>query len=249
MVTLALQSGFRAIDTACQPKHYNEAGVGEGIAASNIAREALFIQTKFTPLEGQDPKRIPYDPALKLEDQVAMSCEVSLKNLHVKHIDSYLLHSTMMPLQPLMQIWRAMEALVDAGKVAQIGVSNCYDINVLQRLYESARIKPAAVQNRFYDESGYDVAVRAFCQENKIQYQSFWSLSANPHMLMHQKTVALAQKYAKTPAQIYYRFLTQLGVTPLNGTTSLKHMREDLDIFAFKLEADEIKSLYALHVE
>jgi diketogulonate reductase-like aldo/keto reductase len=62
LVELALKMGFRAIDTACQPKHYNEAGVGEGILKSKIPREELFIQTKYTPYNGQDPNRVPYNP-------------------------------------------------------------------------------------------------------------------------------------------------------------------------------------------
>jgi diketogulonate reductase-like aldo/keto reductase len=248
LVSRALRQGFRAIDTACQPKHYNEAQVGEGIIDSGIARDALFIQTKFSPIEAQDPNTIPYEPTLPLDKQVAMSCEVSLNNLHVSVIDSYLLHSTMMPMKPLMQIWRAMEALVDEGKVGQIGVSNCYDIKLLQRLYEEARIKPTVVQNRFYNQSGYDVEIRAFCKTMTMQYQSFWSLTANAPIIMHDQTRMLAQKYAKTPVQIYYRFLIQLGITPLNGTTSLEHMQEDLEVFNFELEASEVEGLYRLHV-
>jgi diketogulonate reductase-like aldo/keto reductase len=92
LVAQALQSGFRGIDTACQPKHYREDLVGDGIIASGIDRSELFIQSKFTPLSGQDPKRIPYDPNLPLSEQVAYSFNVSKHNLHVKHLDSYLLH-------------------------------------------------------------------------------------------------------------------------------------------------------------
>lgn len=62
LVTLAIQTGFRAIDTACQPKHYNEPAVGKGIQESGVSREQLFIQSKFTPVNGQDPNNIPYDP-------------------------------------------------------------------------------------------------------------------------------------------------------------------------------------------
>lgn len=57
-----MKSGFRAIDTACQPKHYYEPGVGEGILKSGIPRDQIFIQTKFTPIDGQDPNKVPYDP-------------------------------------------------------------------------------------------------------------------------------------------------------------------------------------------
>ena len=81
LVALALKSGFRGIDTACQPKHYNEEGVGDGIAASGIPRDQLFIQTKYTPIGGQDPNKVPYNPKDDLRTQVRASLQVSLKNL------------------------------------------------------------------------------------------------------------------------------------------------------------------------
>lgn len=246
LVKAALQCGFRRVDTACQPKHYNEAGVGEGIIASGIERSELTIQTKFTPVEGQDPQSIPYDPSLKLSQQVAASFLVSQKNLQSEIIDAYLLHSTMMPLKPLFEIWHAMEMLLKAQSVKKIGVSNCYDIAVLERLYREADIKPSIVQNRFYRDTNYDKEIRQFCKQHDIEYQSFWSLTANPHIVNSLHVGKLAHKYAKTNEQIFYKFLTQIGITPLNGTTSLQHMNEDLNINDFQLEQNEIVLLEKL---
>lgn len=243
LVIHALQNGFLGIDTACQPKHYREDLVGEGIMASGVDRDRLFIQTKFTPLAGQDPSTIPYDQDLPLSKQVADSFSVSQKNLQIDVIDSYLLHSTMMPLNPLMQIWRAMEAIVDDGGARQIGVCNCYDITLLRRLYDDARIKPTILQNRFYDESGYDTDIRAFCDEKGIRYQSFWTLTANPHILSSRTIQTLAKKYAWTEAQIFYRYLILSGIVPLNGTTSSIHMDEDLNIFDVTFAQDEMQSI------
>ncbi|MEW6713457.1 MAG: aldo/keto reductase, partial [Candidatus Riflebacteria bacterium] len=84
LTEMALRAGFRGIDTACQPKHYNEAGVGEAIGrmrAQGVDRSELFVQTKFTPLAGHDPARVPYDPAAPIEEQVAQSFAVSQANL------------------------------------------------------------------------------------------------------------------------------------------------------------------------
>ena len=106
---MAIRAGFRAIDTACQPKHYNEQGVGEGIARSKISREELFIQTKYTPFNGQDPNRIPYNPKDPLEVQVQTSLEVSLKNLQTTYLDSLVLHSPLSSLEKTMQVWRKFE--------------------------------------------------------------------------------------------------------------------------------------------
>ncbi|MEJ2468256.1 MAG: aldo/keto reductase, partial [Campylobacterales bacterium] len=90
LVKAALHCGFRGIDTACQPKHYREAGVGEALeaaAAEGIARDALFVQTKFTPLEGQDPAAVPYDKNAPLERQVEQSFKTSQANLRSDYVD------------------------------------------------------------------------------------------------------------------------------------------------------------------
>src|SRR6266487_3445005 len=82
LVITAVETGFRAIDTANQPKHYSEALVGDALselAAHGISRDSLFVQTKFTPINGQD-QRLPYDPQAPLQDQVRQSFESSLRN-------------------------------------------------------------------------------------------------------------------------------------------------------------------------
>jgi diketogulonate reductase-like aldo/keto reductase len=242
LVTLALQSGFRGIDTACQPKHYDEAGVGAGVAASlseGLARADLYLQTKFTSLSGQDPDRIPYDREAPLPRQVAQSVAVSLQNLQTDYLDCVLLHSPMRTMTQTQAAWRALEAFIDTGQIRQLGISNCYRLEDLESLYESARIKPAVVQNRFYADTNYDRHVRAYCDQQQIIYQSFWTLSANPRLLAHESIGAPAAAHKRTPAQILFRYLTQIGVVPLTGTRSETHMREDLSIFDFKLSNAE----------
>jgi diketogulonate reductase-like aldo/keto reductase len=98
LVEKALMHGFRGIDTACQPKHYHEAGVGEGIAASlktGLNREDLYLQTKFTSISGQDPNQVPYEPTASLGEQVAQSFRRSLENLQTTYLDCLVLHSPM----------------------------------------------------------------------------------------------------------------------------------------------------------
>jgi diketogulonate reductase-like aldo/keto reductase len=251
LVEMAIMSGFRGIDTACQPKHYHEAGVGEALqrlSAQGIMREELFIQTKFTPLAGQDPARIPYDPAQPLAMQVAQSFEVSQRNLQTGYVDSLVLHSPLFPYSHLTQVWGAMEDIFRNGGAGEIGISNCYDLELLQRLYTDAQVKPSIVQNRFYADSGYDVELRQWCDAMHIRYQSFWSLTANPHLLNSREFFAITQEYDKTEAQILYRYLVHVGITPLIGSTSPHHIEEDLDIFSFELRPDEIASISALLV-
>lgn len=249
LVERALCLGFRGVDTACQPKHYDEAGVGAGVAAAlrhGITREELFLQTKFTPLGGQDPKRIPYDPKAPLERQVEQSHAASLANLRTTHLDCLVLHSPLSAFEQTLSVWRTFERFVDAGSVRALGISNCYDLPVLERLWHDARVRPRVVQNRFYQDTGYDREIRAFCRERGLVYQSFWTLSANPHLLAHEHVQRLANGHGVTPEQVLFRALTELGVVPLTGTTSEQHMREDLAIFEFTLTPEELERVAAL---
>jgi diketogulonate reductase-like aldo/keto reductase len=248
LVQAAIRHGFRGVDTACQPKHYQEAGVGAAVAAciaSGMPREELFLQTKFTSVSGQDPKRIPYDPRASLADQVAQSCDVSLANLRTSYVDSLVLHSPYPRGEQTLEAWRALEELVDRGSVRQLGISNCYSLDVLGALHGASRIKPAVVQNRFYAETGYDRELRAFCREQGIVYQSFWTLTANPKLLATDVVQSLASAYGRTPEQILFRYLTQVDVVPLTGTTSESHMRQDLAIFEFELSATQLQAITA----
>jgi diketogulonate reductase-like aldo/keto reductase len=145
-----------------------------------------------------------------------------------------------------MTVWHAMEALVDIGGVRQLGISNCYSLEQLKTLYNGARVKPAVVQNRFYAESAYDREIRAFCKKQRIAYQSFWTLTANGHVLAHDTITKLASIYECTPAQILFRYLTQIGVVPLTGTRSEQHMRQDLEIFEFELTDGERAAVDAI---
>ncbi len=234
----ALHAGFRGFDTAAQPKHYDEAGVGEGIAACadlGLPRSALYLQTKFTPLPGQDPDRIPYDPDVPLPQQIEQSCARSLEHLRTDYLDGLLLHSPLATAPETLRAWRALESLVERGLVRRIGISNCYQLDELQQLWQAARIKPGVLQNRFYRKTGYDVQLRGFCRAHAITYQSFWTLTANAELLAHPTLIAAAAAHRRTAAQVLFRYLTHKEVVPLTGTRSQQHMREDLEILRFEL--------------
>lgn len=246
LVVKAIQAGFRGIDTACQPKHYNEPLVGAALHRlkdHGIEREALFLQTKFTPLSGQDPRQVPYDKNSPIELQVAQSFETSKKNLQTEYVDSLVLHSPMASHALLMKVWYAMEKIQKAGGARQLGISNCYDTEVIRSLYAGANVKPAVIQNRFYQETGYDAGLRHWCSNHGVIYQSFWTLTANPHILASNTVRTIAQKYKKTEAQIFFRYLSQSGIVPLTGTSSEQHMREDLSIFDFELSSEDLKNV------
>lgn len=247
LVELALSRGFRGIDTACQPKHYQEELVGKGIHnflnSGKLNREDLFIQTKFTSLNGQDPNRIPYDRKAALDKQVQQSLAKSLENLGVTYLDSLVLHGPLRTHEENMQVWREFEKAHGDNKTKQIGVSNFYDLSMLQALFKDAKIKPAVVQNRFYPQTNWDKDLRAWCSENGIHYQSFWTLTGNPEYLSHPSVTNAATKLQCTPAQAFFRFVMDLGICPLTGTKNPTHMDQDLKVLDMELPKEDFDNI------
>lgn len=244
LVSEAVKSGFRFIDTACQPKHYQEHLVGEGwtkaAAELGLKREDISLQTKFTSVNGQDPERIPYDKMAPLKMQVEQSLAKSLENLRTDYLDSLVLHSPMSSFEDTMTVWRKFESFVDDGKVRRLGISNCYDYKQFTKIYDQARIKPSVLQNRFYSKSGFDVELRQFCKEKNIRYQSFWTLTANRQALASPEIKALAAEKGLSPQTLMYAFMLSQGHTPLDGTTNSKHMEEDVALMQRMLDGEEV---------
>jgi len=244
LTELAIQQGFRGLDTANQRKHYYEAAVGAAIASSieqgHVTRDDLFIQTKFTFQAGQD-HRLPYDPKAPTEVQVAQSCASSLEHLRIDQIDSYVLHgpSRGTGLGPQdWAAWKAMEQLYDQGTVRALGISNV-SLEQLTELCQRVRVRPRFVQNRCYAIQGWDDSVRKFCVEHGIVYQGFSLLTANRAIWASPRVAAIAKRLGRSPAQIIFRFAMQIGMLPLTGTTNATHMQADLDVEQFSLtEAD-----------
>lgn len=251
LVRLALEAGFRAIDTANQRKHYHEVAVGQGIAdavaAGVVTRDALFIQTKFTHRGGQD-QRLPYDPKAPVSAQVRQSCLSSLEHLGATALDSYVLHgpSVREGLAPEdREAWRAMEALHQDGLVLRLGVSNVTR-DQLALLCDEAAVRPAFVQNRCYARTGWDRATRALCAERGVVYQGFSLLTANQRELEGKAFRSIVARTKLTPAQVVFAFARQVGMLPLTGTSDPVHMREDLAALQTTLPAADVKAIEAL---
>ena len=247
LVQLAVEAGFTAIDTANQLIHYQEALVGEALqslAAKGIQREALFLQTKFTSVDGQD-HRTPYDPAADLTTQVEQSFASSLQHLHTDYLDSYVLHA---PFSRRglgaadWQVWAAMEAFYEAGKTKTIGVSNISAAQ-LTLLCQQARVKPMMVQNRCFAVTAWDQQVREICRAQGIIYQGFSLLTANRDVIAAPEIHAIAAREGVGPAQVIFRFALEVGMLPLTGTTNPQHMAEDLAAARITLSADEVQRI------
>jgi diketogulonate reductase-like aldo/keto reductase len=251
LTELALKQGFRGIDTANQRRHYDEAAVGDAIAATLesglVARNDLFLQTKFTFRAGQD-HRLPYDPQAPIPTQVEQSFNSSLDHLGVDVIDSYLLHGPAARsglTSADWSAWRAMEAIHDSGRARALGVSNV-TLEQLEALCREAEIPPRFVQNRCFASQAWDRGVREFCAANRLIYQGFSLLTANRNVLAHPELVRIAKRQDRSVCQIVFRFAVEVGMIPLTGTADADHMRQDLDVFDFWLEPDDLKRIERL---
>ena len=220
LTELAVRTGFRAIDTANQRKHYFEAGVGEGLAATYAAGVAthgdLFLQTKFTYQQGQDD-RLPYDPAASLSDQVAQSMASSLAHLGTSYVDSYVLHGPASGYEwseEDAEVWRAMGRERDAGRTRALGVSNVSS-GQLEAMAATGSELPAFVQN-------------------------------NRALLQHPPVVSIAQRESATPAQVIFRFASLIGMLPMTGTSDAKHMRQDLASAELTLTREEVQLIESI---
>ncbi len=244
LVRLAIENGFRGIDTANQRRHDLEAAAGAAVAGAIrdglVRRDDLFLQTKFTYIDGQD-HRLPYDPNADLATQVRQSFASSLEHLQSATIDSYVLHgpSVARGLSAIdWEAWHAMESL----PVRFLGISNVA-LDQLEELCDRATVKPSFVQNRCFARTAWDRDVRAFCRERGIVYQGFSLLTANVRDLQKPAFFAIADEHEKTPAQIVFRFAIDAGMLPLTGTANAEHMRQDLAVFDFKLSEDEVRAI------
>ncbi|KAG5969776.1 hypothetical protein E4U55_001992 [Claviceps digitariae] len=235
LVYTALKSGFRGVDTAAQPKHYNEQGVATGvkraIAEGIVRRQDVFIQTKFTPPGGQN-HITPYDLNAPLVDKVRQSVQSSLNNFTLDdgqepYLDSLVLHSPMDTLQDTLTVWKVLESYTPT-RIRTLGISNT-TLSILEALYGNMAVKPSIVQNRFYDGTDYEVDIRAYCRDKGIVFQSFWTLSSNANLVDSQPVQTVAQRAGVDVVAAYYALVLGLGnLTVLDGTTDQAHMEQDL---------------------
>jgi alcohol dehydrogenase (NADP+) len=248
----ALEAGFRHFD--CAERYRNEREVGEalqeGLAAGGIAREDLFVTTKLWNTNHR-PERV--EPAF----------DASLDRLKLKYLDLYLSH-TPFAFQPgddqdprdqngdiiydrgvtLLDTWRAMESLVDHGKCRAIGLSDL-SLNELLPLYESARIKPAAVQVESHPYLP-ETELLEFCREKRIVLLAFAPLGhgMRPGLLEDPVISAISARVGKTPAQVLLAWAVQRGTALLTTPKSAGRAKENFDISALPEDAfDEINRI------
>ena len=225
VVASAFETGYRHIDTAAI--YGNETGVGRAIAASGIPRDDLFITTKLWNSEQG------YDSTLKAFD-------ASLEKLGLEYVDLYLIHWQSLQRDLYIDTWKAFEQLYADKRVRAIGVSNFHE-PALRRIFEETTIRPAVNQIELHPALPQD-ELRAFNAENDIVTQA-WSPLASGELLANPALATIGAKYGKSAAQVMIRWHLQLGNVVIPKTVTPSRIKENFEVFDFRLDNDDMAAI------
>jgi diketogulonate reductase-like aldo/keto reductase len=233
-VTVALEAGYRHIDTA--RAYGNEASVGRAVRDSGIPRDQIFVTTKL-PAEVKD-----YDRAVA-------SFERTEQALDLGPADLYLIHAPW-PWTEVgkdcragnIAVWRAMEEFYAAGRVRSIGVSNFTGDDIESLLSEST-VTPLVNQIRYFIGHTQD-DVTAYCTEHRILVEGYSPLATGA-ILDNPEVGAIAGKYGRSVAQLCIRYLLEHDVLPLPKSTTPSRIVENADV-DFAISAEDLTYLDGL---
>ena len=268
----AIELGYRHLDCACD--YGNEREVGAGLRAAMAQglcrRDELWITSKLWNT---------YHAA----EHVRPACERSLRDLGLDYFDLYLIHfpiaQRFVPFQtryppewrydpaaqnprmepasvPISETWRAMEGLVGAGLVKNIGVCN-FGVSLLRDLLSYAEIPPAVLQVELHPYLTQEKLLR-FCRENQIAVTGFSPLGAESYYslgmarpdesVLEQPAVGNAALWhGRSPAQIVLRWAVQRGTAVVPKASGAEHLAENLALFDFELSAHEMQAISLLN--
>ena len=223
VIKTALSVGYRLIDTATM--YGNEESVGQGIRESDVPRDEIFLTTKLWPDDFNDPNT---------------AFNTSLQKLGLDYVDIYLVH---WPRGMKESVWRSLESLVQDGQVKTIGISN-FSIVETEELLSYCEIQPA-INQVLFNPFTFDKAILEYSSRKGIALEGYKPLTRGEHI--NDTTIAaLANKYNKTSAQILIRWNVEHGVITIPKSTHETRLRENIDVFNFSLDAEDMETLDAL---
>lgn len=225
-VRWAIDAGYRHIDTA--RIYRNERDVGAAIRDSGVPREQLFVTTKlWTGDHG-------HDTCLR-------GFEASMKDLNIGYVDLFLSHFPVTGKR--VATWKAMMTLLKDGRCRAIGVSN-YTVRHLNQLLDEVGYTPTVNQVEFspflYQKKLFD-----FCREYRIQLEAYSPLTQGQR-LGHPKVVEIAQRHAKSAAQVLIRWALQHDIVVIPKSVQRERIIENASVFDFALSPSEMEELNAL---
>jgi len=228
-VATALEAGYRSIDTAAM--YRNESGVGKAIAASGIARDELFVTTKLNN-DGHG------------REATLRAFEQSRKNLGLEYVDLYLIHWPLPAQDRYVETWQAFETLRRDGVVRAIGVSNFHATH-LQRVIDESGTVPAVNQIELHPYLTQQ-PLREFDTAHRIATEAWSPLASGGDVLADRVITSLAEKYAKTPAQVILAWHLQLGNVVIPKSVTPARIRENFAVFDVELDADDVVAISEL---
>jgi 2,5-diketo-D-gluconate reductase A len=228
VVKIALASGYRHIDTAAI--YVNEAGVGEGLRTSELAREEVFVTTKLWNADQG------FDAALKAFDH-------SAKRLGLDYLDLYLIHWPSPRRDLYVQSWRALARLKEEGRVRSIGVSN-FTADHLKRIIDETGVTPVLNQIELHPH----FQQRALIATHKALgiATEAWSPLGQGKALADPVIGAIAARHGRTPAQVIIRWHLDSGLIVIPKSVTPKRIVENFDVFGFTLSAADLDAIAKL---
>ena len=228
-VAWALESGYRHIDTAAV--YANEEAVGDGIRASRVPRDEIFLTTKVGPDDIDEGK-------------LERSAEASLKRLGFDHVDLLLIHWP----SPRIPLKRSMAALAKAkrqGLTRHVGVSNFTPALLAEAVALSE--EPVVTNQCEYHPRLDQSRVIGACREKGVSFTSYCPLGRAGDILADPKVTAIAERHGKTPAQVLLRWqIQQQGVIAIPKSANRQRIAENIAIFDFALDDAQMRTLFGL---
>ena len=229
-ISKAIKMGYRLIDTS--EAYNNEEAIGAAIKKSGVNREDIFITTRVT-------NRQQYD------HNVRESFFNSLKRLQVEYVDLYMFHWPVTDLY--LDTWREMEKLYDEGYIKNLGVANCHQHHI-EEILKICHVKPVVDQFEVHPLFSQKPLIE-YCKENGIQVEAYSPLAQGNDRLRRNKTLlGLAKKYNKSMQQIMLRWHIENGVVPIPRSTNKDRLKQNIDVFDFKLTKEEVESIDKINI-
>jgi 2,5-diketo-D-gluconate reductase A len=230
VVAEAIGLGYRLVDTA--ENYGNERGVGLGLKASGVARHDLFVTTKFN--------RQWHGVELAGE-----ACERSLDRLGLDYLDLLLIHWPNPQHGHYAEAWQGLVRLLESGRVKAVGTSNFKPAH-LDRIVEATGVVPDVNQIQLSPFTTR-MEAREYHREHGIVTQSWSPIGGQgAEVREHPLVVSLAEKYGKTPVQVVLRWHLDLGLAVVPKSSNAERLVQNLDVFGFSLEPEDVMALSAL---
>ena len=230
VVAKALEIGYRHIDTA--EMYGNEAGVGEGVRASGLGRDAVYLTSKL-------------NNGFHEPDAAERAMDATLEALGTDHVDLFLIHWPLPTLYggDFVQTWKALERFKADGRATSIGVSN-FQVPHLERLAAEADVVPAVNQIELHPFH-LNEAVHQYGKAHGIVTEA-WSPLAQGKVAESGAISAIAQRHGKSNAQIVLRWILDRGHVVFPKSTTPARIQENFELFDFTLDEDDVKALESL---